>query len=275
MMENKYSIGKFQLEIPENFALPEYQEKFRLYDRFLPVLVKQLPQNTLIVDVGANIGDTLYSIIQCCDNQIICIEASEFFFELLKKNVNNLPSEFNSRVDFFNDFIGSGIFSGVLEHSSAGTARVIDGTNNIDFKKLDEIILKNYNNKSVSLIKVDTDGFDFDVIKSSDETLRSNEPILFWENYIETIQNVKDYNDLYIYLDSIGYKYFCVFDNYGNIILQDADLDALFDLNNYLFSMSKNYGHRTIYYTDVVSSTDKYETILKESISRFKSIYFK
>jgi len=60
---DKYKIGIYEIEIPTNFTLPDNQKYFKLYDRFLPVLAKNISSDKIIIDVGANIGDTAIAIL--------------------------------------------------------------------------------------------------------------------------------------------------------------------------------------------------------------------
>ena len=52
--QNKYIIEGFDLEIPQNHAIRQFQKKHLLYDRFLPFLCKFMNENIRIVDIGAN-----------------------------------------------------------------------------------------------------------------------------------------------------------------------------------------------------------------------------
>jgi FkbM family methyltransferase len=208
--KGKYEIGKYEIEIPPNFALPMYQNNNKLYDRFLPVLAKKLTCNkSIIIDVGANIGDTAIAVLQHCTNPIICIEPSDVFFPYLEKNLKKLTLNDFNRVKTFKKLVGTGLFSGNISHSVNGTASVNIADSSVSttyntHTALDELIEDSSN---ILLLKVDTDGFDFDVIKSAEKILSDSEPILFWENQIsEDFQN-KGFDELYSLLTIKGYKY--------------------------------------------------------------------
>ncbi len=273
MQNNKYRIGKYEIFIPENFGLPNFQENCRLYDRFLPVLASFLPENTKIIDVGANIGDTLFSLINECENDILCVEASDVFFEFLKNNIKLLSNPDSIRVKSINEFVGTGRYNGFFEHTHLGTAKLVDDENfKISFKLLDDLVaLKN----NISLLKVDTDGFDFDVIMSANQIINESQPILFWENLIENMNQLESYKEFYNWLENNGYEYFCVFDNFGNIVFDSKDYKLLEKLNNYLISMELNLSVRTIYYFDIVACTSKYKNVVDSAIIKYKEKYIK
>jgi len=110
----------------------------------------------------------------------------------------------------------------------------------------------------ISLIKVDTDGYDSDCIMSCGDKLKEGHVALFWENMIENDGSYTKYMNLYEYLKSCDYTDFFVFDNFGNY-LTCCSSDQLKDINNYLYRIEKKVGSRSFYYVDVlgVKSEDK------------------
>jgi len=264
----KYRIGNFLIEIPPKFQLPHYQKRHKRYDRFLPVLVSQLTKSGLVIDVGANIGDTAVSIIQECENEIICFEPSNYFFSYLEKNITNLPNELSKRVQLKKELIGTGLIKGELDHKRSSTANLKIDSNltNSNHKSLDNIICDTSN---VILIKSDTDGFDFDVIKSGRRILAESRPILYWENDIYEDFQLQGYSELYTLLKELDYKYLFIFDNYGNLMLEEADFSILEKLNNYIYNQKKCGSEQPIYYVDVLASTEKDRNIVKKAVNRY------
>ncbi len=265
-----YTIGDYEIDIPENFALPEYQAQFKLYDKFLPVLAKNLPHEKRIIDVGANIGDTTISMLQFCTNDILCFEPSDLFSAYLNKNLQKLAPKDQERITVIKQLVGTGLLSGSLDHNSAGTAsvKVSNLTKDITHIPLDNLI---DDTTSVILLKVDTDGFDFDVIKSAEKILADSEPILFWENEILEDFQFSGFEELYDLLSSKGYKYVYIFDNYGNLMAEETNFETLKNINVYIYSMNKNGCTRTIYYTDILATTEKNHSIAKKAINDYKT----
>lgn len=266
-----YQIGNFTISIPPNFALPKYQSTLKLYDRFLPVLASKLNSNSgLIVDIGANIGDTTIAMLQHCKNPFLCVEPSQVFLPYLEENLNRLPSEEVKRISVVKKLIGTGSLSGELVYNGLGTATVniLDGTNSNTHTRLDDIIS---NALKVILLKVDTDGFDFDVLKSAEKTLRSDEPILYWENEISEDFQFSGFAELYSLLTQLGYRYIYVFDNFGNLMLEESSFEAVKNINTYIYSMKKKVCTRTIYYTDILAVTEKRHNVVKQAIEEYKT----
>ncbi|GHV66549.1 hypothetical protein FACS1894199_10210 [Bacteroidia bacterium] len=275
-----YQIGIHKIQIPSSARLPIYQKLHPLYDRFLPVLAKNLNTDGTIIDVGANVGDSLAAMIQQCNNSFICIEPSNFFFEYLEKNVQNLKSENTNPIKLFKSLVGTKTFEGKLKDVRGSTASLVvseheknrDGVQYSTIKKLDDIV---QNHKDVILLKCDVDGFDFDVIESAKNILSASEPILFFENQIDNDFQYQGFNKLYDFLAERGYHNLYIFDNFGNIVVEKADYHTLKNFNAYLYSMTKYHATRTFCYTDILVSTDKNTSIIARAIEDYKSNWVK
>lgn len=268
-LNTKYIIGNYKIVTPPNFVLKSYQKKHKLYDRFLPVLAKHINSKKYIIDVGANIGDTTVAMIQNCDNPIICIEPSDIFFPYLEKNIKLINDNYPNRVTNIKKLVGTGTITGELNQSRSSTAslKIESNSKSPTHSKLDDII---ENHSNIILLKVDTDGFDFDVIRSAEKTLIDSEPILFWENEITEDFHNKGFNSLYSVLSEKGYKYIFIFDNFGNLIAEETNFDTLKNINNYVYNMWVHECTRTFYYTDILASTEKYSSIIKTAIEDYK-----
>jgi len=269
-IKGKYRIEKYEIEIPPNFALPFFQKSFKLYDRFLPILAKNLNGEGVIVDIGANIGDTAIAMIQNCENPVICIEPSDTFYPYLERNLKCIGSEYLSRVKTYKTLVGTGSIKGSLHHTNGGTAgiRIIEDSNSFTHVALDKLIGDVSN---IQLLKVDTDGYDFDVIMSAEEILSHSEPILFWENEISDDFQYAGFNNLYNLLKKKGYKYIYIFDNFGNLITEETNFETLRNINSYVYSMKKYNCTRTIYYTDILASTERNSIFVRKAVDVFKT----
>ncbi len=264
-----YRIGDYEIAIPPGFGLPSYQKHHKLYDRFLPVLAKHLPAGKLIIDVGANIGDTAVAMLQHCTNPVLCIEPSAVFFSYLEDNLKRIKATDAARVTTCKAMVGTGGLKGELSHNNAGTAgiKLMETLTEPTHIPLDTIV---EDKAHVALVKVDTDGYDFDVIRSAEAVCTEAEPLLFWENEIAEDFQYNDFNELYKWLTVKGYKYIYVFDNFGNLMSVEQGFDTLQNLNAYIYSMKKSGCTRTIYYTDVLAATEKYHHVAANAIAEYQ-----
>lgn len=265
----RYRIGKYEIEIPSNFALPDFQKTHKLYDRFLPVLAKHINSNKIIIDVGANIGDTAIVLVQNCVNPIICVEPSDIYFPYLEGNLNRISNEEFSRIKTIKKFIGTGSIVGKLKHTKGGTASLeVSKSSDLNTHVSLDHLIEDISN--VILLKVDTDGFDYDVINSAERILSNSQPILFWENEITEDFQYEGFCQLYSLLESKGYTHIFIFDNFGNLITEECNFETLKNINTYIYSMAKHNCTRTVYYTDILATTERNYSIVKKAIAEYR-----
>jgi len=265
-----YRVGLFPIRIPVRHTLPYFSKFNKKYDAFLPHFVKYLPEKSIVVDVGANVGDTLALMISSnSEIEYIGIEGSNKFFDFLERNMiifnSILP---NLKVSIVKELVGISAAKMNLRNH-AGTASlelVMDST--ISLVPLDVIIPIN-KKKFVELIKIDTDGFDYLVLESSFQTLKCNEPMLFFELHYEFDWQYKGYIDVFNKLRDFGYTYWVVFDNFGSKILTTSSLEIVFDLMEYVKSMNSHESSRTIFYFDVLGCTEKNFKLVSKIIDEF------
>lgn len=121
---------------------------------------------------------------------------------------------------------------------------------------------------AVTLIKVDTDGYDADCLMSLRGSLSEVSPILYWENQIEQRHHFEKYQLLIPYLAKHGYTSFFLFDNFGNFLLQ-TNADGMRDMNSYLLRMAQQTSTRTFFYVDVLACKDDDYVLCQETIQRY------
>ena len=145
-------------------------------------------EKSIIVDIGANVGSVSLPLAQNFNNsQIYSIEPTIYAFKKLNQNIN-LNLNLKKRVKTFNYFVTfkkkkikfvhsswklinddekHGIHKGILKKTSN---RIIS---------LDSLLKKN--KKPVRLIKIDVDGYELEVLKSAEKTLKKEKPIIYFE----------------------------------------------------------------------------------------------
>jgi FkbM family methyltransferase len=164
--------------LPENHILPFLLQKNPKYDKFLPHLARYINRTETIIDIGANIGDTLANMAEVnSEPEFICIEPHEDFYNLLIENINRVKqSLLDLRVESHNVLIGKNITNVKLEgHPGTKSATVTD-KDGLKSLTLDSLIPAD---KKVKLIKCDIDGFDYDAIESGINTIEKINPCFF------------------------------------------------------------------------------------------------
>lgn len=160
-----------------------------------------------VVDVGANIGDTVAIIESYMPGQcrFLCIEPNVEWTPFLHENSRGLP------VEIISCFVGEGQQL-TLKAGGPGTAGSQVSATGVQSKRLDDIC----SSKSVDFIKVDTDGFDYPILRSSESTLQRARPALYFEyDPAFWVEQGEDPVAVFKWLADRGYSDFCFFSNVG------------------------------------------------------------
>lgn len=255
----EYEVGSYLIALPAYHLLPLYQKQHSLYDRFLPHLVAFLEEDSVVVDVGANCGDTLAAMLNTNRAlNYICIEPDEVFFSYLVKNIERLTIKNpGASIEAVRALIGKGV-SGVSLDGSGGTKRAVFASNSefVSSKTLDSIVAAELR-RSIRLLKSDVDGFDYDVLDSAETILISEFPILYFECDIYQEAQKSGFRQVIEKLWRIGYKRWVIFDNFGDVLIRDASIDQVLWSIEYLWRQNTNKSTRTIYYFDFLAVAEK------------------
>ncbi len=226
--------GQFSIQAPKDHILLKLQKIQPYRDLFVGITAKfvseKYPKKN-IVDIGANIGDTAALIASNCKNKLILVEASDYFYGILTKNVAVLPNEVVVKKCFISD--GS-VVSGSLHHwkGTAAFQENAEGKAQVKTEKLGDVA-----DAQTCFIKSDTDGYDFKILLSSLDWIERIHPALLFENHIANEGDFHDSDKLITELSKIEYRYFIVWDDTGLHMLSTDNLLALKDLNRYLYKM--------------------------------------
>ena len=250
----KYQYRGFCIELPANHLLPKYQERHPRYDRFLPHLAKYIGHLDTVVDIGANVGDTLAGMVeQNPAASYICIEADDIFFRHLDENVNRIKAAIvDLQVRTINAFVGKSISNVSLAGSGGTKHAVADGAGNIKSMPLDEI-LSVVEGINIRILKSDVDGFDYDVLDSSMVVIEEHKPLIFFECQNDYEYQKTGFARTVSALEARGYCDWIVFDNFGEVIIRTSEVALITQLMNYVWRQNCELATRTIYYYDILA----------------------
>ena len=205
------------------------------------------------------------------DLEYICIEAAPEYYKALIDNLSYLKLQFpNLKVHTVNKLVGKEIDNVKLEvfKNYEGSMRATPG-GNIRSHTLDRILSDNgINTNNISLIKTDVDGYDYDVIKSAQDTISKNPP-LYFECFYTNEEQLNGYKNLFFDLKSKGYKKFSLFDNFGHYMCTVQNIEEINDLLNYIYRQNFYDQTTTISYYDVLAFSDKSNKLIKKVIEDY------
>ena len=207
MDENNYMVPEAMVQYLKDYKAPEHEMIEWTLNKFAD-------SDKVFVDVGAHVGTYTWTLAPHF-RRTYAFEPTVETFNYLSANV--LLKGLSRKVDIHNIALGNEdglktFFERSTDGGTNGFRLEYDGDawvgNNQarymkEIKRLDYFKITN-----IGLIKIDVEGYELEVLKGASQTLIDNDypPILFesWPPHHKT--NIKLQNDLFNYLDEIGYE---------------------------------------------------------------------
>ena len=279
--KREYKINGLVIQLPRGHRLPLYQAKFKRYDKFLPFIAKRLLAGDGVIDIGANCGDTIASLVSVgAGLQYHAVEPSDNYQKYLKLNTETIKKSFPLvSITCVKCLVGKsgGAYSLVEKNGTASVAKINDkdtpvgGDNAILTKTTLNDLVKSLDDKfKLRLLKTDTDGSDWDVIDSGLEIIKEAKPILFFECDPQDVEAFSSYQSTFEKLSNLGYNNFYIFDNYGEYISSVKESRSLVDFMRYYFKKPK----RTIFYIDIMACVSMDVPLVEAAIEEFNQTSF-
>jgi len=180
-----FEIDSIKLKLDISDYLGHYIY-FGIKDLSLIALLELVQKNIVVLDVGANIGYTALRMasITGTNGTIHAFEPDPYNFEQLTKNTN-----LNSYLPIKTYNVGLGIKQSKLKLAintpdNFGGNRIkedaVENFNWVNIITIDSFVETN-NIGKVNLIKIDVEGFEYNVLKGAEKVLEKHRPILFIE----------------------------------------------------------------------------------------------
>lgn len=215
-------------------SYPLLKAAHRFYDtglRRLCTFVKATDGCLDVIDVGANVGDSLLQVPSELGGRFLCIEADDRYFPLLERNARTRDGVTCLQV-VCDETNGEATHS--LVHT-AGTSRVAadGGDRRFVHKTLDRIVAE-LPHVRANVLKIDTDGYDYKVLRGARTLLERDKPVLFFELAPEHLEAAgEEPISVFPFLSAAGYRQVFIYDNLGRPLVR-IDTTALEPLNDLL-----------------------------------------
>jgi FkbM family methyltransferase len=158
----------FLLESDTDMMNPAYENKYR------KLIIEHLPNKRTFIDVGANVGIWSLPMTQYFE-KVISYEPSKQNIECIKINI---PKGIDLREKAVADFKGEAKFHQAGKNCGDGKLcrEGVKSSYTVPVVKLDDENLQN-----VDLIKIDTQGWELDVLKGMGEIIKTQQPWIMIE----------------------------------------------------------------------------------------------
>ena len=176
-------------------------------------------ENACIVDVGSNVGASLLQMLAVRPAaRAIAIEPSGRYLPCLRQNLNEAGF---SHAEVVPVAMGRRLGE-IWLHNNATTASIVNmdycgfeslGKQLVKMRTLDDVM---QHRTRASFVKVDTDGYDMEVLRGAEAILRNDRPVLYFELEPRLLHQAPD-ADL-AWLQSLGYRHLACLDADGRYI---------------------------------------------------------
>lgn len=223
--------------MPLSHELPIYLAAFPLYGRNLGRIAASIlatHQKLTIIDIGANVGDSVVSLgrtSHAAGIRVLCLEPQSTYFEYLRHNLSVLEVDATAFQSLVTNETGS-VRGRMIMGGGTAALRIDPGEGELPcISMADALELSGYRSGAV-LVKIDTDGMDLDIIKGSLLFLESERPSLFFECDASLVGSADQaIRSVLSELHNIGYQSILVYDNFG-WLLGVYDLGEHFAIDN-------------------------------------------
>lgn len=278
-----YEIDGFVLDMGKNHLLSDYQEDCPMFSRFIPYLGELAEEirgeHGVIVDLGANVGDTVAALIKHTNAAVLCIEPTDEYYHLLNKNLFVMNAE--ERIRTIQAFISNKKKNYQSIVSGGGTAVQQESSQStIPTFSLPEVFVQcDIALDQIALIKTSTSGNDAGAVLSLGDSLREMKPVF----YIETDMSMTvdravldSQLDAYLqmddYLAAHDYEVCFIFDNFGNLLCKGTP-ETLKDIHRYMYRMAMGKSNRTFYYIYILACRKELEEQCADAVRRYIEDY--
>lgn len=256
--EQHHTVAGLPLLLPPDHDLPFYQRRDPTYDAYAEPLIAELAADAdrmLVVDLGANVGDTAVACLGAAPNvDVLAVEGSPAFAEYLRKNT----SAYGDRCRVVGSFVGP--IAGVTDRGYIATgtstgrfaSAVESGDSVTDFVSPEELLASAGDHDRV-VWKSDIDGLDIHVLVQHWDVIHQGCDTLWFEfDPPSTLGDPDDVQRLIDLLAASG-RSVAVFDNLGRRMVDlepgSAVATGLGTLVKWL--REQREGHVTVLYVDL------------------------
>jgi FkbM family methyltransferase len=213
------SVHGRTLQMPLSHGLPTYLHQHALYDSLPGRLAQALrvEQKALrVVDVGANVGDTPAALAIVRDDRVLAIEPNPNFSRYI--GVNWPDTRQVLHLACLCTAVATDARFSIRQR--AGTASFVTDTEgqSVPALTLDEVLERHPEFAEPHLIKIDTDGHDFEVIQGAVRTLSHCRSVVLFEcDMMGRVDYASAVMRTLALLAGCGYQHVLVYDNLGNL----------------------------------------------------------
>ena len=220
------TVGGFPIKAPAiNPLISTYTEMKDFGNEIarIVVLIYKKYSDLSVLDIGANIGDTVATIKSVANVPIICVEGDDFSFSYLIENTKQF-----SGVKLYKNYLGEReeTVNFTINKKGWNSTLIPDmtSTQQINLITLDQVMKNSFGSiKQFKFLKIDTEGYDTIILRGSFNLLKIAKPTLYFEYNQDNMANIHEDGLSTLYkLKDFGYEKILFFDDKGRFILSST-----------------------------------------------------
>jgi len=249
-------VGGLSIRLPKDSPIPGYKASFRLYDVALgeiAAIIGTKYPGYRAIDIGANVGDTAALIHEHTGAEILCIEGDPILLPILRQNLAACGNDMSFEPSFI------GVEGTVIDPKSIGdlgrNACIVEASGtagSITTRSFTEILRDHPKFADSKLLKIDTEGCDFEILSQADEMLGKAKPVIFFEYAPHFRPDDPDAGlRTLTRLTKLGYSSLLYYDNFGNLLATvSSEQPGLFQQFHAYLSSNRKFG-TAVHYFDI------------------------
>jgi FkbM family methyltransferase len=253
--DQTHRVGGVPVVLPPEHDLPFYQSRDPTYDAYASDVLGEIAARggrTLVVDLGANVGDTAVAALTASpDIDVVAVEGDARFVGYLRRNL----AAFGDRATIVDGFVGpiSGASTFVRHGSTGGFGAAHGAAYDVTDWVTPAALLARAGDYRRTVWKSDVDGFDIHLLVAHWADIEPRCDVLWFEyDPVATLGDQADVGRLCELLAESGRR-LRVYDNLGRPLVElepgSPAGTGLRSITHWLFAQRE--GHLTVPYLDV------------------------
>lgn len=222
-------IQGVRMTLPWSHRLPDYTRGDSPYGQNLVALCRELATGDdplVVVDIGANVGDSALQVLDAVPARIVCVEADDYYLDFLRENVG---ADERCRIEHALLVPDGVAATSVAPVREGGTTRFVADDSAEAKQQVTPASLRERHpwTEDLRLVKSDTDGYDVALIPAMAAEWRDVSPVLFFEfdpRLSRLAGNPPE--EVWPALAELGYTHVGVWDNGGRPLFR-APVDQM------------------------------------------------
>lgn len=215
---SKVKVGNYFVDMPGNnpqISNYKYEPDVNTQLARLSVTIAKKYPALTVLDIGANVGDTIAVIKTAIDLPVIGVEGDDISYSFLERNTKQFQ-----HITLIKQFLGEKrqTLQVELEKGGWNTTLVPSETGKqLTLQTLDEVLEeRNLTTHTLKLLKVDCEGFDTIILRGATGLIQQQKPVLYFEYNKTNMEAIKeDGLSTLLSFQQYGYNSIVFFDNKG------------------------------------------------------------